>query len=129
MGIPGEPAPFDGQTRRSSVVRSSELIIVGDGGLGVPSGAASTTFDATAVFGLPMLTPQQSYSAPASAADNNSPLQSNEIQNYDSGNANFLGYLRWRHYGDKSGNFLFCDGHVESMQVSQVQKRNLRYDP
>jgi len=129
-GYAASPATimFAGQTRRSTVVRSSELIIVGEGNLGIPTGA-SGVFDAESIFGDQgtMVTPETAYDA--SKTDNDSPIGSDVGANTDPANSSGLGLLRWRHYGDKSGNFLFCDGHVESLFIPQMKKRNFRYDP
>jgi len=39
------------------------------------------------------------------------------------------GFIRWRHYSNNGANFLFVDGHVESLLTGQLLRRNLRYDP
>jgi prepilin-type processing-associated H-X9-DG protein len=39
------------------------------------------------------------------------------------------GQIRWRHFGNHGANFLFVDGHVESLLTGQVHKRNFYYDP
>ena len=127
MGNTGYPVPFNGQTRRSVVARPTELVLLADGNLGQPAGAPVTTFDAEASFGAPMKYPQQAYNAYTSS-DNNSPIDGGDTSNYDTGNSSALGYLRWRHYSNKTGNFLFCDGHVETLYQNQVARKNLRYD-
>jgi prepilin-type processing-associated H-X9-DG protein len=119
--------PFNGPQRRSKVARPSELVLAADGNLGVTAGAPSNAFDAYASFGQPMITPLEAYSA--SAPDNDSPLRASELVNYDPGTSGPLGFIRWRHSGNQAANFLFCDGHGESLLQTQVKRRNLRYDP
>ena len=57
------------------------------------------------------------------------PNSQGDLTNYDPNSPQALGYLRWRHLGNKAGNFCFCDGHVETLQQSQIFNRNLLYDP
>jgi len=38
------------------------------------------------------------------------------------------GLIRWRHYSNNGANFLFVDGHVESMLGGQLLRRNLYFD-
>jgi prepilin-type processing-associated H-X9-DG protein len=128
MGGPGNPPPFDGHIKRSKVVRPGELILVADGNMGRPAYDTSSAFDALANFGMPMITPTQPYNP--SAPDNDNPIPASDVgPNYDPGTSGGLGYIRWRHSGNQAANFLFCDGHAESLAMSQVKKRNLRYDP
>jgi prepilin-type processing-associated H-X9-DG protein/prepilin-type N-terminal cleavage/methylation domain-containing protein len=123
----GPPFP-QGPVRRVKVSRPSEFVQCTDGNLGVPAGASPTTaFDAYASFGGPMISPLQQYVA--GATDNDSPLQASELGNYDPGGSGNLGLIRWRHSNNKSANFLFCDGHVETLFQTQLKRRNLRYDP
>jgi prepilin-type processing-associated H-X9-DG protein len=119
--------PWDAPQHRTNVKRPSELVLATDGNLGQPAGAPSNAYDAYASFGIPMLTPLEAYSA--SAPDNDSPLRGSELVNYDPGTSANLGYIRWRHSGNQAANFLFCDGHGESLLQTQVKRRNLRYDP
>src|ERR1017187_2342845 len=109
---------FCGQTPTSSIVRSSELILVADGNLGVPAGAPATQYDAESGFGSAMLAPTFDY--PTHIATKDKPLIGGDLVNFDPGGAASLGYLRWRHYSNKAGNFLFCDGHVETLFQNQV---------
>jgi len=123
------PAPFNGPRRRTSVVRPTELILLADGNLGVPAGAQANAYDAAALLGEPMTAPQQPFNP--SAADNDALLGGDVGPNIDTGSSANLGFIRWRHGGggNSVANFLFCDGHVESISKTQVKKRNLRYDP
>jgi len=41
---------------------------------------------------------------------------------------NGIGLIRWRHYNNNGANFLMVDGHVNSLLVGQLLRRNLRYD-
>jgi prepilin-type N-terminal cleavage/methylation domain-containing protein/prepilin-type processing-associated H-X9-DG protein len=126
---PPVPPPFpNGPVRRVKVVRPSEFVLAADGNLGVPQGASPTTaFDAYASFGGAMISPLQQYVA--GATDNDSPLQASELGNYDPGGSGNLGLIRFRHSRNKVANFLFCDGHVETLSQTQLKRRNLRYDP
>jgi len=124
---PAYPPPFNDPQRRSKVARPSQLVLAADGNLGAPAGAPSNAFDAYASFGQPMITPLEAYNA--SAPDNDSPLRASELANYDPGTSVNLGFIRWRHSGNQAANFLFCDGHGESLLQTQVKRRNLRYDP
>jgi prepilin-type N-terminal cleavage/methylation domain-containing protein/prepilin-type processing-associated H-X9-DG protein len=123
------PAPFKFPRKRINVVRPTELIMVTDGNLGVPAGALANAYDAAALFGEPMTAPQQAFNS--SAADNDAGLGADLGPNTDTGTSANLGFIRWRHGGggNSVANFLFCDGHVESLNKTQVKKRNLRYDP
>ena len=38
------------------------------------------------------------------------------------------GRIRWRHSNNNGANFLMVDGHVNSLLVGQLLRRNLRYD-
>jgi prepilin-type N-terminal cleavage/methylation domain-containing protein/prepilin-type processing-associated H-X9-DG protein len=122
------PDPFKYPKRRTNVVRPTELIMVTDGTLGVPAGAPANAYDASAIFGPPMTTPQQQYDS--SKTDNDNPI-TDIGPNIDTGTGTGLEFIRWRHGGggNSVANFLFCDGHVESLAKTQVKKRNLRYDP
>jgi len=125
------PAPWNGPQRRVKVARPSEFVLCTDGNLGVPAGAPANAYDAYASFGLSMAAPQQDYTQ-FTAADNDSPLIPADLGNYDPGTSpgsGNLGLIRFRHSGNKAANFLFCDGHVESLFQNQVKRRNLRYDP
>ena len=39
-----------------------------------------------------------------------------------------VGRIRWRHSNNNGANFLMVDGHVNSLLVGQLLRRNLRYD-
>jgi len=120
-------ASYISPVKRSRVVRASQVILVAEGNLGQPVGAAATEYDADATFGPPMLFPMQQYDG--SKTDNDTPVSGIDAINYDPGNGNALQQLRWRHNNNTGGNFLFCDGHVEFLGINQVTARNLRYDP
>lgn len=115
-----------------SIVRSSELILVAEGNMGQATGAPATEFDAESGFGGPMLAPTLSISSSWGVAHKDQAISGGDLTNYDPGpgkGGNVLGYLRWRHESNRVGNFLFCDGHVETLSQSQVLNRNLLYDP
>jgi len=101
--------------------------MVAEGNLGVPAGAPATEYDAESGFGGAMLAPTLAITSTAINKDN--PISGGDLTNYDPGNPNDLGYLRWRHENNRVGNFLFCDGHVETLTQGQVLNKNLMYDP
>ncbi|HXI84044.1 MAG TPA: prepilin-type N-terminal cleavage/methylation domain-containing protein [Verrucomicrobiae bacterium] len=39
-----------------------------------------------------------------------------------------VGLIRWRHSNNTGANFLMVDGHVNSLLIGQLLRRNLRYD-
>jgi prepilin-type N-terminal cleavage/methylation domain-containing protein/prepilin-type processing-associated H-X9-DG protein len=47
-------------------------------------------------------------------------------QNND--NSGSAGEIRWRHGGNNAANFLFVDGHVETLQIGQLLRRNCYFD-
>jgi len=115
-----------------SIVRPAELVLVAEGNLGQPRGAPSTEFDAESGFGGPMYAPNFSINSSFGVEYGSQPIgveHGADLTNYDPNNPNDLGYLRWRHEGNKVGNFCFCDGHVETLSQSQVLNKNLCYDP
>ena len=124
-GKPGYPPPLDGQTKRSKVTRPAEMILVADGTLGLPAGG--TDWNASAILGEPMTTPQEAYNP--SASDNGASIPDVGPNADSPGSSANVGFIRFRHGAGQSANFLFCDGHVESLAKTQVKKRNLRYDP
>ncbi len=122
--------PWINPTRVSKVTRPSELVLATDGNLGNPPPSLATPrYDSYASFGIPMLTPKQAYKS--SATDNDSSITDvGPNRDYPgSGSTANLGWIRWRHSSNKSANFLFCDGHVESLFKAQLKNKNLRYDP
>jgi len=115
-----------------SIARPAELILVAEGNLGVPRGAPATEYDAESGFGGPMYAPNKSITSAWGVANGNQPIGTEngaDLTNYDPGDPNDLGYLRWRHENNRVGNFCFCDGHVETLTQSQVLNKNLCYDP
>ena len=133
IGTPSTTCPLGNNyrciSRASSIVRSSELVLVAEGNLGVPAGAPTTEYDAESGFGAAMLAPTLAINSSWGVANGNNPLSGADLTNYDPGNPNDLGYLRWRHENNRVGNFLFCDGHVETLTQGQVLNKNLLYDP
>jgi prepilin-type N-terminal cleavage/methylation domain-containing protein/prepilin-type processing-associated H-X9-DG protein len=106
------------QYLRSQCTRPSEVVMVFDGCL-IPT--TSVTFDAQACSDALVDT----VTAITSGFGNpNQPEPAGP--NADGANA---GLIRWRHYSNNGANFLFVDGHVESMLIGQLLRRNLRFDP
>jgi len=133
LGTPTSSCPLGNVyrciSRSSSIVRSAELILVAEGNLGVPPGAPNTEFDAESGFGGRMLAPTLAINSSWGMTHKDEPISGGDTTNYDPGNANDLGFLRWRHLGGKAGNFCFCDGHVETLTQSQIYNKNLLFDP
>jgi prepilin-type N-terminal cleavage/methylation domain-containing protein/prepilin-type processing-associated H-X9-DG protein len=107
------------QYLRSQCVRQSEVVMVFDGCQ--QSVADTTTFNA-----LACCDPISDARTAVSVANSDKPEPIDQATNVDGPNG--VGYIRWRHYGNAGANFLFVDGHVESMLVGQLLRRNLRYD-
>jgi len=121
----GQPPPnLPCQYLRSQVVRPSEVVMVFDGCQQSVDNAV--TFDAQACSDqltdthtvYPGFNPNQAepINPPNNPADN-------------SDGPNSAGFIRWRHYNNNGANFLFVDGHVSSLLVGQLLRRNLRPDP
>jgi prepilin-type N-terminal cleavage/methylation domain-containing protein/prepilin-type processing-associated H-X9-DG protein len=108
------------QYLRSQCVRQSEVVMVFDGCQ--QSVADSTTFNA-----LACCDPINDARTAVSVANSDKPEPIDPTTNVDGPNGE--GYIRWRHYSNNGANFLFVDGHVESMLIGQLLRRNLRYDP
>jgi len=107
--------------RISQVLRSSEVVMVFDGCETATSGA---TFDAQACSDA--LGDTTTWLTCASAqGSNDKSVNIVASQNADGANA---GLIRWRHYNNNGANFLFVDGHVESLLGGQLLHRNLRFD-
>jgi len=104
--------------KMSQCTRPGEVVMVFDG---CQSQTSSTTFDAQACSDqlIDSITP---ITCLTNTANNAEPIG----QNVD-GNAG-AGLIRWRH-SNNGANFLMVDGHVSSLLVGQLLRRNLRYDP
>jgi prepilin-type N-terminal cleavage/methylation domain-containing protein/prepilin-type processing-associated H-X9-DG protein len=112
--------------RQASQSHPSELVLVADGVQGTPYGAPLTNYDAQALFDKASTAayyPGES-GAPTSLND---PISSGNYSTVDNGS--YIGRICFRHNGRKVANFLFCDGHVESLQPGQVLNKNLMFDP
>lgn len=49
--------------------------------------------------------------------------QNNLNKTWNKDGANFDSFLRFRHNGDTVTNILFCDGHVESLQIGSIPRK------
>ena len=84
--------------------------------------ASTTTFDALACL--------NGVNDCLVAYPGSKPTQAEPIdQSKNVDGANGYGLIRWRHYANNSANFLFVDGHVESLLGGQILRRNFYYDP
>jgi prepilin-type processing-associated H-X9-DG protein len=115
----GQPPPnLPCRYLRSQVVRPSEVVMVFDGCQ--QSVTSSTTFDAQACSDE-LIDTTIAYPGPGNP---NQPEPAGP--NVDGPNG--TGLIRWRHYNNNGANFLMVDGHVKSLLVGQLLRRNLRYD-
>jgi len=105
--------------RMSQATRPGEVVMVFDACLSQTSGV---TFDAQACSDA--LGDTTTWVTCAGAQGTNDKAVSIG-QNTDGANA---GLIRWRHNNNNGANFLFVDGHVESLVVGQLLHRNLRFD-
>ena len=110
---PGLPAQY----KIGQCSRPSEVVMVFDG---CQCFIGGTTFDAQACSDQ---TSDTTIKYPGFAANQAEPIGPN-VDN-DTG----TGFIRWRHYSNNGANFLFVDGHVESLLVGQLFRRSLYYDP
>jgi prepilin-type N-terminal cleavage/methylation domain-containing protein/prepilin-type processing-associated H-X9-DG protein len=109
--------------RRNQCARPSEVVMVFDGCEYPTSG---TTFDAQACSDNLTDTTTPITSAVGNP-DQVEPIL--PVSNPNQDIAANAGFIRWRHYANNGANFLFVDGHVESLVSGQLLRRNLRYDP
>ena len=125
---PSTPAGhcFNVPKRQASQSHPSELVLLADGVMGAPYGAPLTNYDAQALFDK--ATAAQYYpgesGAPTALSD---PVSAANYSTAD--NSSYIGRICFRHNGRKVANFLFCDGHVESLQAGQLLNKNLMFDP
>ena len=107
-----------GPYKMSQCTRPGEVVMVFDGCLTQTSG---NTFDAQAASDQlnDSVTP---ITCLTNTANNAEPVGPNVDGN---GGA---GFIRWRHSNNNGANFLMVDGHVNSLLVGQLLRRNLRYD-
>ncbi len=106
--------------RMSQCTRPSEVVMVFDGCL---TQTSPNTFDAQACSDqLADTTTWVTCAAAQASNDRAEPIGPNADGN---GGA---GFIRWRHSSNNGANFLFVDGHVESLVVGQLLRRNLRFD-
>jgi len=106
------------QYKRGQCTRSSEVVMVFDG---CETPTTPQTFDAQACSDSLIDT-----TTPITSAIGNPDQPEPAGPNADGANA---GFIRWRHYSNNGANFLYVDGHVESLLTGQLLRRNLRYDP
>ena len=97
-----------------------------DGVLGTPYGAPLTNYDAQALFDQVVAAQWPLPTAPTTYAPND-PIVGGAYSTTD--NSSYIGRLSFRHNGRKAANFLFCDGHVETMQPGQTLNKNFLSDP
>jgi prepilin-type N-terminal cleavage/methylation domain-containing protein/prepilin-type processing-associated H-X9-DG protein len=120
-GLPPPNLPC--QYLRSQCIRQSEVVMVFDGCQ--QSVDDPTTFNAQACSDSINDTRIQ---YPGPNPDQAEPINPPNLPADNSDGPNGVGFIRWRHYGNNGANFLFVDGHVESLLVGQLLRRNLRFD-
>jgi prepilin-type processing-associated H-X9-DG protein len=114
---PSPCAPLPVTYKMSQCSRPSEVVMVFDGCQYATSG---TTFDAQACSDL-LTDTTTAYPGPGNP-NQPEPIGPNVDSNVGAS------FIRWRHYSNNGANFLFVDGHVSSLVVGQLLRRNLRYD-
>jgi prepilin-type processing-associated H-X9-DG protein len=108
----------------SQCFRPGEVAMVFDGCEYQTSG---NTFDAQACSDQ-LHDSTTRYNCPASAATNDQPEPIGGGGSPNQDIAADAGMIRWRHSNNNGANFLMVDGHVSSLLVGQLLRRNLRYD-
>jgi prepilin-type processing-associated H-X9-DG protein/prepilin-type N-terminal cleavage/methylation domain-containing protein len=121
----GVGACFNVPKRQASQSRPSEVVLVTDGTQGQPVGALANAYDAEALF--QSVNESAHYLGGPSAPQPDTPLVAGDFATSDYNGV--MARIRLRHNGSKCANFLFCDGHVETLQPSQLQARNFEFDP
>jgi len=117
----GQPPPnLPCRYLRSQVVRPGEVAMVFDGCQ--QSVTDNTTFNALACCD-PITDARIAYPGPGN------PNQPEPAGPNADGSGSDAGFIRWRHSNNNGANFLMVDGHVNSLLVGQLLRRNLRYDP
>lgn len=119
---PGEC--FNVPKRQTSQSRPSELVLLADGNSGQNAGASPTNYDASALFGV--YESSFIFGGPGAPAPGSS-LRATDFSYGET--VGDQGRVCLRHNGNKAANFLFCDGHVETLQPGQLIARNFEYDP
>jgi prepilin-type processing-associated H-X9-DG protein len=123
-GSCGQPPPnLPCRYLRSQVVRPGEVVMVFDGCQ--QSVDSATTFDAQACSDQ-LTDTRIAYPGPGPNQPEPINPPNNPLLNTDGPNS--VGFIRWRHYNNNGANFLFVDGHVSSLLVGQLLRRNLRPD-
>jgi prepilin-type N-terminal cleavage/methylation domain-containing protein/prepilin-type processing-associated H-X9-DG protein len=121
LGSPGLPATLY-LYRRTKNTRPTETVLVTDGPLTQPAGAGPSDWNAFAQFSN--VPDAGNYYSSGTA---NNPITPGDGTTSD-GHAGD-GLIRWRHSGNSGANFLFCDGHVDTLMASQLKVGNLSPDP
>ncbi len=101
--------------KRGQCSRPSEVVMVFDGcqqSIDFP-----TTFDAQACSDQLV---DSTIAYPGLAPDKSEPVGLNT--------EGVVGLIRWRHFSNNGANFLYVDGHVESLLTGQLLRRNLYFD-
>jgi len=118
------------QYTRLQVTRAGEVVMVYDGCQDpTVTGVKGNTRDAVATSNVGgTATPFDTgvcYTQPPSTSAYDQPEPTGP--NVDAGGGG--GNIRWRHGNNNAANFLFVDGHVETLQAGQLLRKNLYYDP
>jgi prepilin-type processing-associated H-X9-DG protein len=121
LGSPGLPSTLY-LYRRTKVTRPTETVLVTDGPLTKPAGSGPNDWNAFAQFSN---VPDANNYYDSSTA--NGPANQPWATTSDGSAGN--GLIRLRHSGNGGANFLFCDGHVETLMALQLKVGNFAPDP
>ena len=117
VNIPPPASVLPASYRRTQVARPGEVVMITDGCQ--QSQASSASFDALAALDR---IDDCLVAYPGTKPDEPEPAGPNTDANSS------VGTIRWRHFGNTGANFLFVDGHVESLLIGQLKRRNLYHD-
>lgn len=115
---------FNVPKRQASQSHPSELVLLADGVCGLNGLASPTNYDAAALLGVT----EVGYCLGSGPYAPSAPLAVTDFSTADGGGSD-QGRICLRHNGRKSANFLFCDGHVETLQSGQLTVANFEFDP
>lgn len=114
----------DPSYRRIWVKRPSEVIMIADAPQSNTADASGSTGNAQPWFWNTDVT-SEVYDR--DDTDNHDPIDP-DVWEQDVDTTDNLGTFRFRHAREMSGNFLFIDGHVDSINPGMIENRNIRVD-
>jgi prepilin-type N-terminal cleavage/methylation domain-containing protein/prepilin-type processing-associated H-X9-DG protein len=116
---------FNVSKRQASQSRPSQVVLLADGTQGDPLGCSGGCFDAEALF--QSVLESEYFLGESGAPQPMAALKSTDFAPSDT--TMYMARIRLRHNSGKCANFLFCDGHVETLQAGQLLAQNFEYDP